>query len=186
MDKKVEDKMVQQIERNLTNHFNESLKVTAEEQPIVSFDYSNPISINRAEYIRQARESCLRQLSEMQSTARAYDSYYLETIPRNPDSVDQKKPKARSLFGDGAGYEGYREADDAMNDENSIRELTAFRFLIIRMVCAIVLFLTVFLVDKFDVKIGVFTPDKIQEYVTGKDTLKELEVKMVAWLKDDD
>ncbi len=186
MDKKVEDKMVQQIEKNLSNHINESLKVSAEEQPIISFDYSNPISISRAEYIRQAREACLRQLSEVQSTARAYDSYYLEPLQKNVELPETKQVRPRGLFRDGIGYTGNHPEDMAMNEEEaSINEITAFRFLIIRMVCAIVLFLAIFLFDRFDLKIGAFTPDKVQEYVTGKDTLKELEVKLVTLLKED-
>ncbi len=185
MDKKNEDKMVQQIEKNLSEHINESLKISAEEQPIISFDYSNPISISRAEYIRQAREACLRQLSEVQSTARAYDSYYLEPLPRNADVSEGGQVRTKGLFRDGYGYTGNKAEDMELNEEVTSKEQAAFRFLMIRMVCAVVLFLTIFLVDRFDLKIGAFTPDKIQEYVTGKDNLKDLEEMLVTWLKEE-
>jgi hypothetical protein len=184
MNKNVEDKMVQQIEKNLSNHIDESLKTPAEEQPIVSFDYSNPISITRAEYIRQAREACLRQLSEVQSTARAYDSYYLEPLPNNAGTPEAGQVRPKGLFRDGYGYVSNKAEDVDLNEEDTRKEQAAFRFLILRMVCAIVLFLAIFIFDRFDLKIGAFTPDKIQEYVTGKDNLKELEEMLVTWLKE--
>lgn len=184
MNKSVEDKMVQQIEKSLSDHINDSFKVHAEEQPIISFDYSNPISISRAEYIRQAREACLRQLSEVQSTARAYDSYYLEPLQKNAVTPEAGVVRHKGLFRDGLGYSGNNAENPEMNEEITWKEQAAFRFLIIRMVCAIVLFLVIFMFDKFDLKIGAFTPDKVQEYVTGKDSLKELEEKLVTWLKE--
>lgn len=184
MDKKNEDKMVQQIEKNLSNHINETLNTPAKEQPIISFDYSNPISISRAEYIRQAREACLRQLSEVQSTARAYDSYYLEPLSVNTVEPETGQVRHKGLFGDGFSYAGNKAVDIEMDEELVRKEQAAFRFLIIRMVCAIVLFLAIFVVDKFDIEIGAFTPNKIEEYVTGKNNLKELEDIVVIWLKE--
>ncbi len=206
MDKLVEDKMVKQIEKNLSNNLNESLFMTGrlydkelsadtlplvgtkedltqittaeEEQPIVSFDYSNPVSISRAEYIRQARESCLRQLSTVQSTARAYDSYYLDTIPQTMEPVEAGKSKPMSLFHNDAQTQGNDEAETQ-------QEVMAFRLLVARMVCAIVIFLSVFLIDRFDIKLGQVSSNTIQEYVTGKDAFEELENKFVTWLKDD-
>ncbi len=206
MDKMIEDKMVKQIEKNLSNNLNESLFMTgrlydkeqlanslplvgtkedltqlsnSEEQPIVSFDYSNPVSISRAEYIRQARESCLRQLSTVQSTARAYDSYYLDTMPQTTEPVETGKSKSLNLFHNDA-------QNQADNDTESQQEVMAFRLLVIRMVCAIIIFLSVFLIDRFDLKLGQVSADTIQEYVTGKDTFEELENKFITWLRKED
>ncbi len=186
MNKNVEDKMVQQIEKSLSDQINESMKLPTQEQPIVSFDYSNPISISRAEYIRQARESCLRQLSEVQSTARAYDSYYLEPISKNAVAPDTGQVRPKGLFRDGYGYVGKETEDIGLNEEGSMKEQAAFRFLVIRMVCAIVIFLAVFMIDRFDLRIGAFNSDKIQEYVTGKDNLKELEAKLVTLFREEE
>ena len=211
MDKKVEDKMVKQIEKNLSNNLNESLFLTgrlydneqladrlllvgtkedlpqvsmSQDQPIVSFDYSNPESISRAEYIRQARESCLRQLSTVQSTARTYDSYYLDTqyhdtIPQMMEPIEAGKAKSLSLFHN----DTQKQADD---DAETQQEVMAFRLLVLRMVCAIVIFLSVFLMDRFDIKLGKVSVDTIQEYVTGKDAFEELENKFVTWLRKED
>lgn len=204
MDKKVEDKMVQQIEQNLHNHIDENLfltgriydkdklqkkgqnmgtqkalpdnKETSAQNPLVSLDYYNPaIPVSRAEYIRQARESCLRQLSTMQSTARAYDSYYLDSALQNAE-VEQNK-KARP-------YHPLQDGMSENTEEDSLKEIAAFRFLIIRTVCAFVIFLSIFLIDRFDFKIGEFTSSKIQSYVSGNDSMKQLEEYVITLLKE--
>jgi hypothetical protein len=172
MDKYAEDRMVQQIEKNLSGHLQEM-----EEQPIVSFDYSNPISISRAEYIRQAREACLRQLSEVQNTARAYDSYYVGTYPQSVEPVKEPKKKTTGLFHEGITYDRPARVE-------STQDILAFRFLMLRTVCAIALFLCLFLIDRFDFPIGNMGSEKIQEYITGNDTLDTLENLLVTWLKD--
>ncbi|MBP1754904.1 MAG: putative rane protein [Firmicutes bacterium] len=205
MDKKVEDKMVQQIEKNLHNHIDENMyltghsadkdklpkknssvgswkavpevKETGPDNPLVSLDYYNPVlPVSRSEYIRQARESCLRQLSTMQSSASAYDSYYLDNAIQNAKQETNKKARPyNSLFHDG---------NEAATAEDNRKEIAAFRFLVVRMVCAIVLFLSIFLIDKFDIKVGSFNSDKVQEYVTGKDNLKQLEEFVITLLKE--
>jgi hypothetical protein len=210
MDKQIEDKLVKQIEKNLSDKINTELlytdrnyrgnnqtkysfditetsnlpveAATGTDNPILSFEYSNPTSLSRAEYIRQAREACLRQLSELQATARAYDSYYLdssikhaEVLPHNNSSknVESDHIPVNYLQEDTA----YQEAQENKKD------LVAFRFLIIRMVCAIVIFLSVFLIDKFHIKIGGFASENIKEYLTGNDTFDSLENMIVTLLK---
>lgn len=204
MDKKVEDKMVQQIEKNLNNNIDENLFLTgrnydkdklqkksqnqgsqkslsdksntAVENPLVSLEYYNPaIPVSRAEYIRQARESCLRQLSTMQSTARAYDSYYLDSALQNAEVEQNKKPRINRLF---------HEGNEVSKDEEALQEIIAFRFLIVRLVCAMLLFLSIFLIDKFNFSIGEFSSAKIEEYVSGKDNMKQLEDFVITLLKE--
>ena len=203
MDKRVEDRMVQQIEKNLHKNIDENLYLTGrimdkdnpqktgqsqatpkalpqgkdtEDNPLVSLEYYNPaIPVSRAEYIRQARESCLQQLSTMQSTARAYDSYYLDSALQNAEVEQNKKPKTYHLL-----HEGKQEG----HDMEAMKEIAAFRFLIIRMVCALVLFLSIFLMDKFDFKVGEFSSEKIQSYVSGNDNMKQLEEFVITLLKE--
>jgi hypothetical protein len=43
--------------------------------------------------------------------------------------------------------------------------------------------LTIFILDKFKITIGMLTPDVVKEYVTGNDTLQEIENILVTWLK---
>lgn len=212
MDTKNEDTIVRQIEKNLSNNINENLFLTGRipelpketekhthlqrknssdpmgepednpsdsAYPLVSNDYisNSPISISRAEYIRQAREACLRQMSSAQSYCRPYDSNYIEGEPTVSDTQGVKKDRSRRLFRGDLQESYYRP------EENSPQEIAAFRALIIRTVCAIVIFLFLFVVDKFDITIGKVTPGTIQEYVTGKDTLGNLEDLVVTWLK---
>lgn len=212
MDTKNEDTIVRQIEKNLSNNINENLFLTGRvpdlqketakvyqqpkknsydvngetkdislepDYPLVSNDYisNSPISISRAEYIRQAREACLRQMSDAQAYCRPYDSNYMEAEPSGNEAQALKKDRALTLF-----HKDTQKADYG-REENSPQEIAAFRALIIRTVCAIVLFLFLFIIDRFDISIGKITPDTIQEYVTGKDTFIELEDKIVTWLK---
>jgi len=174
MDTKSEDIIVRQIEKNLTKHMNEN----QEELPLVSNECisNTPITISRAEYIRQAREACLRQMSDSQVYCRPYDSNYIEAVDTSLSQPNGKKNHPLRLFGEG--IESY-----ARKEEGSAQEIAAFRALIIRTVCAIVLFLLVFLIDKFDLVLGKVTPELIQAYITGNDTLQELENFVVALIK---
>ncbi len=206
MDIKSEDTMVRQIEKNLSNNINENLNLTGRvlynnklhsknnseyptnqetkelteqpDYPLVSSDYisNNPMSLSRAEYIRQARESCLRQLSNQQLYCRPYDSNYVEAELPVSEQLNHKKARALRLFHDGMHDEA------PAREQNSPQEIAAFRALIIRTVCAIVLFLFVFIIDKFEIEVGKITPDLIQEYVTGNDTFQDLEDIVVTWL----
>jgi hypothetical protein len=202
MDTKYEDNMVRQIESNLNNsnenlfqngraenqliprsdsklvHLDNRKDNTNElvEYPLVSNDpIGNSGMITRAEYIRQAREACLRQLSNVQIYTRPYDVNYME-----PDEADEpfsvKKNKAMNMF--------HNETEDQTTGlKNTQQQLASYRSLVIRCVCAIVLFLSVFAFDKFNVKIGQVTNKVVQEYVTGNDALKDLEQIIVSWIK---
>jgi hypothetical protein len=205
MDNKIEDTMVRQIEKNLSNNINENLFLTGrlyedsklpgknnsaydipdkttrvdsdENYPLVSYEYiSNSDGISRAEYIRQAREACLRQLSATQLYSRPYDVNYMEPDTQSSELMINKKAKEMKLFRDEVALANHTE-------ENTPQEIASFRSLIIRTVCAIVLFLSIFLLDKFEVKIGDFSHKIIQEYVTGKDALEVIQDKLVTWLK---
>lgn len=208
MDTRNEDKMVRQIEKSLSNNINENLFMTGRvfddnkpsisgssvlaltegkarqeerkpDYPLVSYDYisGSPTTMSRAEYIRQAREACLRQLSDTQIYSRPYDVNYMEQEVEGTEQLNHKKAKAWSLFREGSLATGLPK------EEESPREIAEFHSLIIRTVLAIVIFLSVFLIDKFDFQIGKLTTEVIQEYVTGKDSLINLENIIVTWLK---
>jgi hypothetical protein len=74
-----------------------------------------------------------------------------------------------------AGSRGY--------EEDLPKEIASYRALIIRTVCAILIFLLIFAFDRFDLAIGQFTSESVREYVTSNDTLKKLEELVVTWLK---
>jgi hypothetical protein len=217
MDTRNEDTIVHQIERNLSNHMNDSLflngrasdhsrsaaennklamnhtmtvyqpekadqekmtEVTQQELPLVSNEYiSNMTGISRAEYIRQARESCLRQLSNTQLYSRPYDVNYIDTEPAANEQLNKKKAKVMKLFHTGT------EETSPEEEMSTPEEMASYRSLVIRGVLAIMLFLCIFAFDKFNLKIGDLTNSMIKEYVTGNDALKDLENILVTWLK---
>lgn len=208
MDNNSEDKIVRQIEKSLSNNINENLFMTgktyeynrsfmkgnnallpAEEQnrletekedyPLVSYDYisNTQPTLSRAEYIRQAREACLRQLSNIQLYSRPYDVNYMDTEVIPTEQLNQKKAKAWKLFHE----EGEVKSDS--KTENTPQEIASFRALIIRTVCAIVLFISVFIFDKLELNIGGLSNHMIQSYITGNDSLQQLENFVVSWLK---
>lgn len=204
MDTRIEDTMVRQIEKNLSEQMNENLffsgraiedrtatvnnQYTSDKKgdivlneendyPLVAHDYiGNSQGLTRAEYIRQAREACLRQLSAVQIYTKPYETNYMETEAIEEDQ-QQKKAKVMELF-----HEVPVENNEKVKESNN-KELISYRSLLIRCVCAIVLFLSVFLLDKFKVSIGDFSHNMIKEYVTGNDALKQLENILVTWLK---
>ena len=137
--------------------------------------------LSRAEYIRQAREACLRQLSNQ--SIQIMDACNPESIEQQPDVINKKKVRAMQLFKDSDRGFGLLRDGEQEEELNSPQEIASFRSLIIRMVCAIVLFLAVFLIDKFNFSVGGFSKSVIREYVTGKDVFEKLEQLVVAWFK---
>lgn len=211
MDSNFEDKMYHQIERSLSNNINEDLFSTGKvferdkipilnstvNQPSASIydgtvkkqeiidtieqDNRNQPPLSRAEYIRQAREACLRQLTA-QNAFRVDQSLPMINDETGLASVQKKKKYIKPLEENESLasplWNPAREKEDA-----SPQEIASFRFLIIRMVCAVVIFLSIFIIDKLDIQIGKLTNDLIKEYVTGKDALQKLEEIVVSWLK---
>lgn len=201
MDTRYEDTMLSQIEKKLSDNIDENLFLTGrgfdvstsltkkkylqeqegaksspeeQEYPLVSTGHiresAEPLS--RAELIRQAREACLRQLSSTQPYCKPYDVHYHSTELSNELPVKKKQWK---LLPDGR--------SELAGDDASPQEVAAYRSLIIRAACALVLFLIIFLIDKFELGIGSLTNNKIEEYITGKNALKALEDMIVTWLK---
>ncbi|MDF2541660.1 MAG: putative rane protein [Herbinix sp.] len=187
MDTKMEDKIYRQIETNLSNQIKENLFETGNELVVSPRSmlagtsnevtekpeaYSNQTPmLSRAEYIRQAREACLRQLNAASMSNYPYSTMRSDAMEETPESIEEeKKPRALNFLKETASV------------EDNAKEVASFRSLMIRTICAIVLFLSFFLMDQFDVKLGKFTNDLVQEYVTGNDGLEMLEDMMVSFL----
>lgn len=199
-----EDKIVHQIEKSLSNNINEDLFMTGrlyedqkapsiksntalmpegrrktssyEEYPLVSNDHrsDSQVTLSRAEYIRQAREACLRQLSSSQVYSKAYDVNYMESDTPVLEVEDKNNSKEWGLF---------QKTKATDYSEESEQDIASFRSLMVRTVCAILLFVTIFVIDKFEIKVGNITHTMIQEHVTGNDTLQEVENWLVGWLE---
>ena len=198
-----EDKIVHQIEKSLSNNINEDLFMTGRlyedqkatsvksnalipegrrksstngEYPLVSNEHrsDSQVTLSRAEYIRQAREACLRQLSSSQVYSKAYDVNYMESDTPVLEVEDKNNSKEWGLF---------QKTKATDYPEESEQDIASFRSLMVRTVCAILLFVTIFVIDKFEIKIGNITHTMIQEHVTGNDTLQEVENWLVGWLE---
>jgi DNA-binding transcriptional regulator YhcF (GntR family) len=212
MDTNMEDKMYHQIEKNLTNNINENLFASGkiyekEKLPMVrnsaalepvdalkeenhaeldysgeAYEYMNqPSNISRAEFIRQAREACLRQLSSQ--SIRMMDAYGPESEEQDPALLNKKKARAMKLFKDSERALRSPWMKNSAQEEDSPQDIASFQSLVIRTVCAIVLFLSIFAVEKFDIKIGTFSKQIVREYVMGNDAMLKLEEIVAAWLK---
>lgn len=175
---------------NRNNKVRKDVSIQDPEFPLVSYDHitDSLSTVSRAEYIRQAREACLRQLSDIQVYSKPYDVHYMN--PETPVAEESvpKKVKTWNLFREGhveRGVEDNRHLADASNrtEDGTPQELSAFRFLVVRMVCAVVLFLTVFVFDKLELRIGNLSNEKVQEYITQNDVMDEIEDYIVTWIK---
>lgn len=198
MDTNIEDKLVHQIEKNLSNSMNENLftggRVYEEnggkEQSKSSIDTSRskgrvhnnmttvehyetppPVpTLTREQYIRQAREACLRQLDSIPSGLGNVD-YSNEGKDPGLDLLGEvKKNKVNKMF-------------PQTSVKNSEQEAADFRSLLIRTVCCLVIFLFVFIIDKLKVQWGEFSYLVVRDYITNNDKLSVLEELIISWLK---
>lgn len=127
--------------------------------------------LSRAEYIRLAREACLRQLNAIDTSGKIFENTGSQDDIHNPWLGRKKKDKVTKLFSEG------REEEETQYD------LASYRSLIIRTVCAIVVFLSIFIIDKIKLSWGNFSYETIKNYITGNNQLKVLEDLIVSWLK---
>ncbi|TAH66100.1 MAG: hypothetical protein EWM47_10515 [Anaerolineaceae bacterium] len=186
MNTSYEDKMYRQIEKSLSNNINDKLFVPIEmvDKPVYGesddkdaankaideYKEAGP-RLSRAEYILQAREACLRQMNTLDTRARMSDSYVGDESSIYSSHGRKKRGKVERLFNEGA------------EEENLPEEIASFRSLIIRTVCAAVIFLSIFIIDKVKVDWGVFSYESVRQYVTGNNQLKVLEEIIVSMLK---
>ena len=63
------------------------------------------------------------------------------------------------------------------------KELLSYKSLVIRTVCALVIFFSLFIIDKIKFELGNFTYETIRHYVTGFNQMDIIEEIIVSWLK---
>lgn len=214
MDTNIDDRTYHQIEKNLSDHLEENLFTTGrifeqdsksvmgnslfqtadydkeesensdQNEWNVSINMQSQSSLPRAEYIRQAREACLRQMSA-QSTFRNYEPYVMDTEDTGFEATGEKRSKSKplKLFHDSNQEAELEKTAGKAKPVNTQKEIEDFRSLIIRIIFAFVLFLSIFIIDKFNLQIGKVTPKTVEEYVTGNDSLQGIEDVIVSWLK---
>lgn len=173
MDTNYEEKMYQQIEKSLSTNIDDGVCVPIEiieDRPTI-YPVKEETRLSRAEYIRQAREACLRQIDTYDSTSRVSEIYYGDDNLPDIHHGRKKKDKTRNLFADNS-------QEDVLPEE-----IASYKSLIIRTVCAIVIGLSIFIIDKIKLDFGAFSYDTIRQYVTENNQLKVLEDILVSWLK---
>lgn len=171
--------MYTQAQKSITNNLNDKLFVPIEIIDNSTYDDSNDIRIvdaiepklSRAEYILQAREACLRQMNTLNTTSRISNLYIDDDSSAYSNNERKKRSKVERLFDEGSG------------EENLPGEIASYRSLVIRTVCAVVLFISIFIIDKIKLSWGTFSYESIREYVTGNNQLRALEEVIVSWLK---
>ena len=116
-------------------------------------------ALSRDEYIRIARESCTRNLGynggSKNHNGKMNKGYAnAEKIRPWDQSVPSHRPELTDSF-----------------------VLAPFKVksLLIRLICALVLFLSVFLFDKFDLKVKTFNSKNIQEMVSSSQSIDDAE-----------
>ncbi len=146
----------------------ENYERTNKQEDLLPVQEDKPV-MSRAEYIRLAREACLRQLYAMDTTV-STDNYISDEI-HNSFFGKKRKDKVAKLFQEG-------------NEEETLQEeIASYKSLIIRTICAVVIFLAIFIIDKVKLNWGKFSHETIKHYVTGYNQLAEIEEKIVSWLK---
>lgn len=150
------------------------LSSNLEKEPVVETrDIALGPMITRAEYIRQAREACMRQMNETQYAPQQNQvdesaNIGLETMyPRHRRREESywNTPAARS------------------REEDTPQELASFRSLVIRTACAAFICAAVIVIDLLDIKIGGVSTEVVREYVVGKDYLRSLEEAITTFIK---
>lgn len=119
-------------------------------------------NLSRDEYIRLARESCTRNL-DYNSNMRNYGGYKNRRYNNREkfSSWNTKAMKAQS-------------ADSPYTVSTS--KVKSF---LIRLICAFVLFLTIYIIDIFEIKILTFNSKTIEEMVTTNQGIEDAEAFFV-------
>lgn len=172
----IEDKLSGEIENNIL--FGNVKEAKVNEKLIRAEDEIKRISppsirIDRAEYIRSAREECLRILNEPISNEHQYTNFK-STIPA--DETNEVL-----IYDVNSGKDELTRTDGLISEEKKGEE-KAFRSLMIRTIIAIAIFGAIFLADKLSIKQGKFEYEVIESYIVGNDKFEQLEKFIVTML----
>jgi hypothetical protein len=125
---------------------------------------------SRAEVIKLARESCAKNLSSANWSSKN------QSTNKNKD---QNKLDRMGLWKQ-IGTNNSMTSSENRSDISTI----PIRLFMIRAICAFMLFLTVLLIDKFDVKIKVVNSKFIQEMVSSNQKIDDAEEFFVSFFEE--
>ena len=123
-------------------------------------------ALSRDEYIRMARESCNRNLSYGGSNVKNHG------INKNKGYGNTEKIRT---WDDTDSRKRYNLGEYGLN--MTTINLKSF---LIRTICALVLFLAVFLIDKFDIKVTTFNTKYIEDMVSSNQSIEQAEDYFVS------
>ncbi|WMJ88137.1 hypothetical protein [Anaerocolumna sp. MB42-C2] len=123
-------------------------------------------ALSRDEYIRMARESCNRNAGYNSSNSKNHGTN------KNKGYLNSEKFRT---WDQAAPVSRHNLSEDGLN-------MTAvnIKSLLIRTICALILFLTVFIFDKFDLKVNTFNTKYIQDMVTSNQSINQAEDYFVS------
>ena len=120
---------------------------------------------SRDEYIRMARESCIKNLHP-ESQGGKGDLHKKEIYRQShSNSVSSYKGEGTGLF-------------QMLGIKN-----TNIKYLLIRLICALVLFLAILIIDKFEVSIKSFNSNYIEKSITSNQGIEKAEDFFVSVYK---
>ena len=111
---------------------------------------------SRAEYIRHARESCTRNLGSSHSGKN--NNQYKE--------LQKEQKRALSAYAKTDTYQTLPGEDFAM-------PVFHYKSILIRVICCALIFLSVFIIDKFDISVKKFSSDTVKEYISSNEGIEE-------------
>ncbi len=117
-------------------------------------------TLSRDEYIRIARESCTRNLG------------YNGGAKNHSSKMNKGYAYTEKIRPWDQGGMGYKPE---LTDSPFTIAPFKVKSLLIRLICALVLFLSIFLFDKFDLKVKTFNSKNIQEMVSSSQSIDDAE-----------
>ncbi len=127
-------------------------------------------SLSRDEYIRLARESCTRNLS--------YNNGNVKSHATNKNKSFTKSENFRTWD------QGEMQNKFSLSETGLNMPAVNLKSLLIRTICALILFLGIFIIDKFNFKVNAFDSKYIQDMVTNNQTMEDTQNFFVALFED--
>jgi hypothetical protein len=128
-------------------------------------------TLSRADLIKLARESCTKNLSSRNFNSRNLASRNLSSS--NLDSM-YRNSKDKRLYGNTYTMTGKKF------------ELPPFsiKFFVIRLLCALMIFLTVLMIDKMNINLKVVNSENIKNCVASNQEIENAEELVVSFFED--
>ncbi len=126
-------------------------------------------ALSRDEYIRMARESCNRNVGYNSSNAKNHGT--------NKNKGYMNSEKFRT-WDQADSMNRYNLSESGFNMTN-----VNLKSLLIRTICALILFLAVFIFDQFDLKVNTFNTKYIKDMVTSSQSIEQAEDYFVSFFK---